>query len=300
MNFPEIDEALLRRLLEDARPDLAGAALRAVPSAGTDNALFRVGDDLVARLPRASWAVAQPAREHRWLPRLAPALPIAIPEPVALCAPVEPYPCEWSLHRWLPGESSAAATFGDPVREAARLGSFLRALRAIDATGGPAAGPDNNGRGAPLGTRDGVVRRAVAALAALPGAKVDDAAALAAWERDASRSTWRAAPVWVHGDVHDGNLLLQDGAISAVIDFGTFGVGDPAVDLLPAWNLFDGPAREAFRVAMALDDDAWARGRAWALSVALIALPYYMDSNPVIVAQSRAVIGALLAEHSGG
>lgn len=266
MNFPEIDEALLRRLLEDARPDLAGAALRAVPSAGTDNALFRVGDDLVARLPRATWAVAQPAREHRWLP----------------------------------GESSAAATFGDPVREAARLGSFLRALRAIDATGGPAAGPDNNGRGAALGTRDGAVRRAVAALAALPGAKVDDAAALAAWERDASRSTWRAAAVWVHGDVHDGNLLLQDGAISAVIDFGTFGVGDPAVDLLPAWNLFDGPAREAFRVAMALDDDAWARGRAWALSVALIALPYYMDSNPVIVAQSRAVIGALLAEHSGG
>lgn len=296
MRFPEADAARLRRMLAATRPELADAPLRPVPSAGTDNALLRVGDALVARLPRVPWARAQPAREHRWLPVLAPALPMAIPEPVALCPPGPDWPCAWSLHRWIPGTSALAASLADPLQAGRGLGAFLRALRGVDAAGGPAAGPDNNGRGAPLATRDAAVRRA---LAEAP-AEVDRAAALAAWEADAARRPWSGEPVWVHGDVHAGNLLLQDGVLSAVIDFGTLGVGDPAVDLLPAWNLFSGEAREAFREALDLDDDAWARGRAWALSVAVIALPFYLHSNPVIVAQARRVIGEVLAEHAGG
>lgn len=296
MKFPEPDAAMLRRMLAAAQPALVDEPLLAVPSAGTDNALFRIGDALVARLPRAPWATEQPAREHRWLPVLAPALPIAIPEPVALCEPVDAWPCQWALHRWLPGANGLEAQLADAVSEARRLGDFLRVLRTVDATGGPAAGGGNNGRGAALATRDARVRSAIVDA----DSEIDGAAALAAWEADSGRAPWVDAPVWVHGDVHAGNLLVQDGVISAVIDFGTLGVGDPAVDLLPAWNLFEGEARDAFRAAVGLDDDAWARGRAWALSVALIALPYYLETNPVIVEQSRHVIGAVLADHARG
>lgn len=294
MTAPTIDVETVRHLLTAVQPDLARAALRPVPTAGTDNALFRVGPDLVARLPRVPWAAAQPAREHRWLPQLAPKLPLPIPEPVVLCPPAHDYPFQWSLHRWLPGESVLQAPLANPLREARRLGAFLRTLRGLDADGGPVAGEANNGRGTRLATRDKAVRSAVAELER----EIDVAAALAAWEADAATPGWPDPPVWVHGDVHAGNLLAADGALSAVIDFGTLGVGDPAVDLLPAWNLFDGAAREAFRDAIALDDSSWARGRAWALSVALIALPYYLDSNPMVVAQSRRVIAAVLADRS--
>ena len=261
-------------------------------SGGTDNSLYRLGDELVVRLPRADWARSQPEREHRWLPHLAPALPIPIPEPVALGEPGAGYPCHWAIHRWLPGRSALDARLERPEAEARRLGEFVLALRAVDARGGPRAGPHNVGRGLPLAHRDGHVRDAVAKL----GEDVDGAAVLAAWDRALAAGTWDAPGVWVHGDIHAGNLLVEDGRVRAVIDFGTLGVGDPAVDLLVAWTLFDGPARAAFRETVEADDALWQRGRGWALSMAIIGLPYYRDSNPVFVAQAWRMVEAVLSE----
>ena len=288
--MPAIDVALVRALLAQGPDGAAGASIRPVTSAGTDNALFRVGEGLVARLPRVRWARAQPAREHRWLGHLAQGLPLAIPEPVFLGQPAAGYPFEWALHRWRDGTNALGADLSEDMLAAERLGEFVASLRTLDAADGPAAGRANNGRGAPLALRSGAVADPLAQLDDL----IDVPAARRCWEIDVATPVWAGAPHWVHGDLHGGNLLLVDGRIDAVIDFGTLGVGDPAVDLLPAWTLFSGDARDRFRTIAGLDDAAWARGRAWALSIALIALPYYRSTNPVIVEQSRSVIDAVL------
>jgi aminoglycoside phosphotransferase (APT) family kinase protein len=282
----DTDVGLVRRLLAEQFPQWADLPISPVDSAGTVNALYRLGPDMVARLPRvAEWADVE--REFRWLPKLAPCLPLAVPLPLAKGSPGESYPWQWSVFRWLPGQTWALDRIGDLHAAAADLARFVAALRRFDPAGAP-----RSGRGGPLETRDAETRRAIEAL---HGA-IDTDATTEAWEESLQAPGWDAPAVWTHGDLLPSNLLVEHGRLSAVIDFGAAGVGDSACDLIAAWSLFPADARDVFRAALQPDDATWMRGRGWALSVALIALPYYRDSNPVFVALALHMIDQVLAD----
>lgn len=284
----DTDVSLVGRLLAAQFPQWADLPIEPVASAGTDNAIYRLGDDMAVRLPRIHWAVKDVDKEHQWLPRLAPLLPVAIPVPLGKGEPAAGYPWHWSVYPWLHGENPAVDRFTDRGSLALELAQFVAALRRIDPTGGPPAG-----RGVPLEERDAPTRTAIDALHGM----VDTAAVTAAWDAALQVPAWPGPPVWVHGDLSAGNLLTVDGRLSAVIDFGGLGVGDPACDLIVAWGLFSGEARDVFRDALQIDDATWARGRGWALSTALLELPYYQKTNPVLAASARHRIDAVLADH---
>lgn len=291
------DPSLVRRLLAAQFPQWANLPLRPVPSAGTDNAIYRLGDNLSVRLPRIHWAVDQVAKEHEWMPRLAPHLPLRIPQPLALGEPAEGYPYRWSINRWLDGENATLNQIAAPVQAARDLAHFLHSLQQIDTTDGPLAA-EHGLRGVPLAPRDGAVRENIAALRELN--LLDDSevnTALAAWEAALAAPNWDRPPVWFHGDLLPGNLLFQQGHLHAVIDFGGLGVGDPAPDLMIAWALFAGKSRAAFREALGVDDTTWARGRGHALAQAVIFIPYYVETNPVGVAYARRSLGEVLEDY---
>ncbi|MEM9653620.1 MAG: aminoglycoside phosphotransferase family protein [Actinomycetota bacterium] len=294
--------ALVQALLADQFPAYADLPVTPVPSAGTDNALFRIGDELSARLPRIGWAVSGVEKEYRWLPTLAERLPLPVPQPIAIGGPGCGYPCAWTICRWLPGENPPVGETPNPAELAVDLARFLRALQAIDVTDGPPCR-----RGVPVSTRDGDFRRAVAELleiqaagspddpAVAPILNLDLGRALAIWGRDITAEDWDRPPMWTHADLSPLNVLCDaNGRLSAVIDFGTVGVGDPAVDAYGAWNLLDEPSRELFRDEIGFDDATWARGRAWALSIAMIQLPYYHRTNPGLTAVSHQVLRQIL------
>lgn len=287
------DVSLVRRLIAAQFPDWANLSIDPVPSAGTDNALYRLGDDMVVRMPRIHWATGQIAKEHRWLPRLTPNLPLAIPVPLATGSPGEGYPWNWSVQRWLDGDDAMVGNIADLNAAARQLARFVCALQQKDSTGGPPA-LEHNLRGAPLATRDVATREAIAALDGL--GMIDADTVTAAWEAAIAAPDWDRPPVWFHGDLLPGNVLVNDGRVSPVIDFGGLGIGDPACDLMIAWSLFAGESRTVFRTELGVDDATWARGRGCALSQALIFIPYYIDSNPVGVAQARRVIDEVLAD----
>jgi aminoglycoside phosphotransferase (APT) family kinase protein len=286
------DVALVHRLVARQFPQWAELPITSMSSWGTDHDIYRLGERLALRFPRVAWASGQPAKEARWLPLLAPYLPLAVPTPVALGEPGEGYPFSWAVHEWLPGQDAGGRLL-DLDRAATELARFVAALRAVETTGGPprAAGA----RGGPLSERDEAVRRSVAAL----GDRIDGAAALRSWELSLAAPVWQSGEVWVHGDLLPGNLLVVDDRLTAVIDFGGLAIGDPACDLLPAWHLFAGTSRSRFLAGVDADDASRFRGRGWALSQALIALPYYWDTNPGIVRQSQHALAQVLAEDEG-
>jgi len=288
----ETDATLVRRLLTAQFPQWAELPIAPVPSAGTDNALYRLGEDMVVRLPRIDWAAEDVEKEQRWLPRLAPQLPLAIPAPLAQGAPGEGYPWRWSVYQWLNGEDASVARITDPGQAARDLAHFITALREIATTGWPPPEPPSASRGVPLATRDTETRAALASLHGL----LDTDAATGAWEAALLAPAWDGPPVWIHGDLSPLNLLVKQGRISAVIDFGALGIGDPACDLIPAWNFFSAPTRRIFRAALAVDDATWARGRGWALSIGLIALPYYQHTNLALASIARRAIAEALAD----
>jgi aminoglycoside phosphotransferase (APT) family kinase protein len=263
---PHIDAELVRRLIDAQFPAWAELPATRLAS-GHDNRSFQLGDDLVVRLPSAAAYAPQAEKEQRWLPCLAPQLPLPISAPVAIGAPGEGYPWRWQVLRWIEGDTAAGAPVPDRMQFALDLAGFLTALQRIDAADGPAAGPHSFWRGGPLATYDAETRAAIAAL----GARIDAAAATAMWDA-ALAATWEGPPVWFHGDVAPGNLIVRGGRLAAVIDFGCCGVGDPACDLVIAWTWLDQPARAAFREAIGLDDATWTRARGWALWKALIVL----------------------------
>ena len=288
----EIDVCLVRRLIAAQFPAWAHLPVRPVEPGGWDNKTFHLGDDLAVRLPSAEPYAAQVDKEHRWLPRLAPFLPLSIPAPLAKGNPGDGYPWRWSVYRWLEGEIATIDRIADTREFAATLAHFLTCLHRIDPSGGPVPGPHNFCRGGPLATYDAETRRVIAALS---GA-IDGATAAAAWEAALS-ATWHGSPVWLHGDVAAGNLLVTAGRLSAVIDFGCSGVGDPACDLTIAWTLFSGESRDAFRAALPLDSATWARARGWALWKALIALAAPVGAYAVEAVNARYVVDEVLAEH---
>jgi aminoglycoside phosphotransferase (APT) family kinase protein len=298
MHVDEVDTdvSLVGRLLAAQFPQWADLPIEPVHSAGTDNAIYRLGDDMAVRLPRIHWATEQVDKEQRWLPRLAPLLPLAIPLPLAKGTPGEGYPWHWSVYRWLEGENATIERIADPRQAATELAQFIAALQRIDPAGGPPPGPDNSDRGEPLAMRDAETRAAIASLDGM----LDTGAVTAVWEAALQAPAWHGPPVWIHGDLQSGNLLAVQGRLSAVIDFGCLGVGDPACDLQVAWNLLSAETRDVFRAALPVDDATWARGRGWALSVGLIALPYYQSTNPVLAGINRRAIDEALADHQYG
>ncbi len=265
MEKPDITPELVSGLVAMQFPQWAHLPVVPVELDGHDNTTFRLGDELSVRLPSEDGYVPQVDKEHRWLPLLAPHLPLPIPEPVARGVPASGFPRPWSVYRWRPGELATADRVHDETRLATDLAAFLTALHAIDPTGGPAAGAHSFFRGGPLVTLHADARQAITTLAH----EVDAAPATAVW--DAALAAVSARPaVWVHGDITNSNLLVQNGRLSAVLDFGCSAVGDPACDLAIAWTFFAGESRRAFRDGLALDEDTWARGRGWALWKALI------------------------------
>ena len=287
----DIDSALVYRLVSTQFPQWASLAITPVRSTGTDNAMFLLGEALVARLPRVPWAADQVGKEQTWLPKLAPLLPMAIPTPVGKGEPDAGYPWEWSVLEWIDGETASLDRLDNPCQAASDLARFVLALQTVEPTGGPLAGDHNSGRGLPLARRDDAVRSCISQLEDT----IDTDRAVAAWEKALKAPPWEKPPVWIHGDIQPGNLIQSEGRIKAVIDFGCLGVGDPACDLLPAWNFFAGDAREVFRTMVDVDDATWERGRGWALSVGIIALPYYRDTNPALASLALHTIEEVLS-----
>ena len=260
-----IDADLVRRLIAQQFPQWADLPVTPVKIDGWDNRTYRLGSGLTARLPTHSSYVAAVDKEHQWLPVLGPQLPVEIPEAVAKGAPGEGYPYPWAIRRWIPGETASVETVADLDEFARSIAAFILALQSIDATGGPVAGAHSFHRGAPP---EYYHDETLAALAVLKG-RIDTDLAREVWDA-ALATSWDRPPVWFHGDIANGNLLVQDGHLSAVIDFGTSGVGDPACDLVIAYTFFSGSSRAAFRDAVDHDPGTWARARGWALWKALI------------------------------
>ncbi len=280
------DASLVRRLLSEQFPEWAALPIRRLESDGTDNAIYRLGDDLVARLPLIHWAVGQVEKEHIWLPKIAPFLPLAVPEPLAVGQPGHGYPWRWSVHRWIDAENARTELITDGRQAAMDLARFVGALHALDLPGAPVSQ-----RGEPLATRDEATRWAINAVRH----EFDAKALTAVWEDALAAPPWDGAPIWVHADLTDGNILVRDGRLHAVVDFSMLGLGEPANDLDAAWDLFSGESRETFRAALGIDDATWARARGWAIT-SVFGIPYYEHTNPGIVARARRRIAAVLAE----
>ncbi|WP_306338819.1 aminoglycoside phosphotransferase family protein [Streptomyces sp. KL118A] len=287
-----IDAALVERLIAAQFPQWSGLSVTPVEVDGWDNRTYRLGDDKTVRLPTAVGYVPAVAKENEWLPRLAPSLPVAVPPVLAKGEPGEGYPHPWSVRGWLPGETAARGPIDDMRQFAVSVAEFLLALHRCDTVGGPLAGEHSWYRGASPAHYDDETRRC---LASLEG-RVDTVRAAPVWDA-ALAAEWRGTPVWFHGDIAGGNLLVEGGKLTAVIDFGTSGVGDPACDLVAAWGMFDGESREAFREAVGQDDGTWARARGWALWKALLVLSECIDSDREQAATNRRVIDAVLADH---
>lgn len=280
---------LVQQLLKTQFPHYAALPITPVRSAGTDNAIYRLGDTLSVRLPRIDWATGQIQKEVTWTPRLAPHLPVNIPEPIATGEPDQTYPYTWGIYRWQQGTNLTPKTIPDMTQVATDLAQFILALQRIDASDGPRAN-EHNLRGVPLKNRDAATRKNIKKLEFM----LDVRAALAVWEEALLAPDWQGAPVWFHGDLLIGNVLFDAGRLCAVIDFGGLGVGDPAPDMMIAWSLLTAGGREVFREVLNVDDATWARGRGQALSQAVIFIPYYLHTNPMGVAYARRMLQELL------
>jgi len=270
----EVTADVAIRLVAGQFPQWADLPVVPVKLNGWDNTTFRLGEELSLRLPNADWYTAQVAKEHRWLPALAPLLPLPVPELVAAGRPTSEFPRPWSVYRWIAGEPAAPGQVTDQVGFASGLARFLSAFQALDTTGGPPAGDHNFWRGGPLATYDEQTRQ----LIHLAADEIDVDGAADVWEA-ALASTWERPPVWVHGDVTGSNLLVADGVLCAVIDFGGLGIGDPACDLVMEWTFFTGDSAAVFRGGLDLDDATWARGRGWALWKALLMIAEELEGR---------------------
>lgn len=259
-----VDIGLVEQLIAAQFPQWSELQVRPVDKQGWDNSTFRMGDDMLVRLPTAWEYALAVEKEQRWLPVLAPALPVQVPVPLAAGEPTDEFPHHWSVYRWLDGTPASNAAINDMTEFAVELAEFLTALWSVDAKDGPEPGVHNWFRGGTLAAFDHWTQES---LETLEGRMRTDLARKV-WDRG-MQSAWDSPPVWFHGDIAVGNLLVQEGSLAAVIDFGTCGVGDPACDLAIAWTLFSNSSREAFRERLNVDQATWERGQGWALWYAL-------------------------------
>jgi aminoglycoside phosphotransferase (APT) family kinase protein len=287
-----IDEELVRRLLRSQHARWADLPLRRVESAGTEHAMFRLGEDLAVRLPRVQTAVEGLLKEREWLPRVAPKLSLLVPRPIATGTPEGDYPFPWAVVEWLPGDLATLDRLNDPSRAARDLAGFVTSLQRVDPW--PAMASWANRRAGPVRRSDGMVR---VGLAGLDG-EVDAVAVAAAWETVLSAPDYAAPPVWFHGDLMSFNLVASEGRLTGVLDWGACGVGDPAIDMTIAWTLLPAEARAIYREALAVDDGTWLRGMGWVLE-GVFGIVYYRHSNPLFVAHLVHGIEAVLADLHG-
>jgi aminoglycoside phosphotransferase (APT) family kinase protein len=293
MEKADITPELVSQLVASQFPQWAELPVRAVDADGWDNATFRLGEHMSVRLPSSKEYVEQVGKEHRWLPVLARQLPLPIPEPLAKGEPGCGFPRPWSVYRWLDGQTAESGTIADLPGFAADLAAFLAALYQVDPAGGPLPGQHNFFRGGPLAHYEGETRTA---LAALPG-HIDTARAAEVWEAGLA-ARWDGSPVWFHGDAQPGNLLLDSsGRLSAVIDFGTSGIGDPACDTTIAWTFLSGESQRVFRRQLPADEATWARGRGWAIWKAMKVLVGALDTDPEDAEFTKNVIAEIIADH---
>lgn len=301
----EIDAELVRRLVRQSMPRCADLTVEPLASTGSSNALFRLGGSLLARLPRQPGGTATIEKEARWLPRIGPALTVEVPETVALGEPGCGYPERWAVTRWIPGEtpkvpSSAGNREPDSDELALELARLLTELDMLDVP--PEADSDPGlswYRGGQLSGLDEDFRDAVEASRSIPGLGLDLDEALNVWDEVlVAEQTTPSRRGWYHGDLLAENLLIRDGRLAAVIDFGGLGVGDPSVDLIVAWEVLDASGRQVFRKALDVDDSTWAKGMGWALLIAMITFPYYWHTMPARCAARRSMVSAVLGEAS--
>ena len=290
-----IDAPLARRLIDSQFPQWSHLPITAVDRDGWDNRSFRLGSEYTVRLPSGNWYAQQVDKEQRWLPVLAPRLPLPIPTPVARGEPDSGFPYPWSVYCWLEGEPASTARIGDVTEFATTLASFLNALGRIDATGGPAPGRHNFFRGGQLCTYEEETFQAIDAL----GDEIPADDVKRVWAA-AVATSWEGDPVWFHGDVATGNLLVRDGRLAAVLDFGSSGVGDPACDTVIAWTFLSGASRDRFRAELDVDSNTWSRGRGWALWKALITLVGHLERDAPEAAVPRREIDKILADYEAG
>jgi aminoglycoside phosphotransferase (APT) family kinase protein len=282
----DIDAELVGRLVAAQFPELTDLPIREVRAAGTVNAIYRLGDDLYARLPRVPWWAKDLDREWSWLPKLAPRLSLRVPEPVGKGHPTSSYPLAWAIYRWLDGRPYADELVDDERQAARELARFVVELRSIDPAGAPPGGRK------PLRELDAATRAAIGSARGV----IDADAAIAAWERALRAPPWDGTPVWIHTDLLRPNLLVRDGRLWAVIDFGGVGVGDPAADVIAAWSVFGQTGRGVFHGALEVDDGTWHRARGYALHQAALIIPYYAETNPGFVAPARRTVEEILAD----
>jgi aminoglycoside phosphotransferase (APT) family kinase protein len=256
----EIHEGLIATLIRAQHPAAAHLPVRIIGN-GWDNVIARVGDDLVARLPRRAASAPLVEHEQRWLPLLAPRLPLAVPVPLVCGVPGSGYPWHWSICAWLPGDNAADAPPHDSAAAADDLARFIAALHVV----APAEAPENLVRGVALRRRADAVNQRLASL----GHTVDESIVRLLWEHLSSAPEWDGPPLWLHGDLHPSNMLTLDGRLSAIIDFGDITAGDPATDLAVAWMMFENAERDRFRSTIGVDAATWRRAAGWALSLSL-------------------------------
>lgn len=283
----DIDAELVGRLVAAQFPQLSDLPISAVRSTATVNAIYRLGDHLYARLPRAQEWAQDLDKEWHWLPKLAPRLSLRVPAPVGKGHPADAYPFSWAIYGWIDGQPYSDELVDDEHQAAKDLAQFVVELRRID----PVVGAPRAGR-KPLRELDAVTR---AAIESARGA-TDSDAATAAWERALEAPAWKGTPVWIHSDLLRPNVLVHGGRLCAVIDFGGVGVGDPAADVIAAWSVFSHTGRGVFRGALDVDDGTWSRARGFALHQAAMIIPYYRETNPGFVALAKRTIEELLAD----
>jgi aminoglycoside phosphotransferase (APT) family kinase protein len=284
--------AVVRGLVAAQFPQWAALEIASAPTEGTDHLMYRLGPDMVVRLPRRPSAVAALEKERTWLPRLGRMLPTPVPTPIARGAPGGGYPWPWSVCRWIEGQTVTPERPADMEALARDLAELIQALQAIDVSGAPRPGAHNFGRGAPLARWNATIQERMGWLADL-----DQIAAIRdAWEADAGADPSGGPPVWIHGDLSGGNLLVREGRLCGVIDWSCLAAGDPACELQVAWSLFDQDARRAFRSAMGVDEATWIRGRAWGLAMGVLNVSYYRTRNAAFTRAGWRAIEAVLAD----
>lgn len=283
----EIDIPLVQKLINNQFPQWRDLPITPVKILGTDNALFRLGDDLILRLPRIHWAIDNIEKEFAWLPKLAPFLSIPITLPLHLGQPIDDYPYKWGIYNWIEGDNPESGCVDCGKQFVEDVADFIRQMQKITLPDSPPAA-----RGMPLSERDEVTRKAISELDGV----VDTKLATRIWERALEIPYWDKPPVWVHADLMPGNVLIKDGRLSGVIDFSCMGLADPACELIIAWNLFGADDRKHFRECLQVDDDMWMRGQAWALSQSLLILPYYKDTNPYLVGIANYTLSEIFSD----
>ncbi|MEO3746082.1 aminoglycoside phosphotransferase family protein [Plantactinospora sp. B5E13] len=286
-----VDESLVRTLLKAQRPEWAELPL-SVAGSGTDNTMFRLGDDLLVRLPRTPDKEPSIRKEQKWLPRLAPRLTLAVPEPVFAGAPSPDFPLAWSVYRWIDGAEPGPDTVEDWPAFGTDLAAFVRQLHGLDLTGATRADDLGGYRGGSLRSFDEWVGGYFADCRAI-GPSLDLETVERLWRDALDLPEPSGSHVWLHSDLRPTNLLVRDGRLCAVIDFGALAVGFPDAEHAPVWDL-PTPARQAYWDSLDLDDLTWTRARAWAIGVGVAGLAYYWSTYPAFVAECQARLRAIL------